>query len=346
MKLKILLLSIFIVPALIGCGNVDNENHKLTFGTYAHRESIEITGDELLSKLESENFLVAVHPEKGSCSCWTLFENVLNSVSKRFNLLSYKVLYSEINDTLYNNGNGFLRLDDTPTFYIVLNGKINKRFIYPKTSNYDEDLNLFFNEDSLYRVVKKYAILPTLYYVDENKLNTLIKGNALVYFVRNTCPDCNYCTPNVLKTYLANKEFDEKIYVFDLDIYYYSDKQKYQEIKDKYSLSNKDNTKFGYDTGYVPTFQVYNNGELTSACVYFNDTVIKTSDNKYIISSSYYSKERINYLSYTTTVLDGLEIDKENIIEYPEYDYISIKNQYHASLYDPILISFLDMYLK
>ena len=343
MKIKHLFLTLLLLPSLTCCGGNSNEINKITFGTLYHQESIVLETSNLVGKLEKENFLLAVHPDKGSCSCWSNFEIVLNAAAKRFNLLSYKVHYSQITDELVNKG--FLKLTDKPSFYIVNNGKIAKRFIYPSSTYSDEDIGLFFNEETLLKTVKKYCAMPTMYLVNEEKLDSLVTQNAIVYFMRESCPDCEYCTPNIMKNYLSNKVFNNSIYVFDLDPYY-NDGTNYQAIKDKYSLSSV-NPLFGYGKGVVPTFQVYRDGKLKDACVYFNETIAKKADGTYYISESYYSSIRIKNLSYTDTILDGLTIPQEYIVENSEYNYLGIKNsQYHASLYDPILTSFLDMYLN
>ena len=346
MKLKIALLPLLIIPFLTSCSKNEVGINKITYGTLLDTEAREIDGNTLVSKMNKENFLIAVHPDPGSCSCWTNFNLVLSAAAKRFNLLTYKIHYSEINEELYNNGNGFLRIDDAPTFYIVLNGKIHKRFLYPSSTNSDDDIGLFFNEETLKMVVEKYCTLPTLYFVNEGILDEKIKNDALVYYIRESCPDCSFATPNVLKNYFKEKNYNNKIYVFDLDPFY--NKEGYQELKDKFNLSNINNEKFGYNKGVVPTFQYYKNGVLTSACVYFNENEIaKKSDGTFYIKESYFSETRVKNLEYTNTVLDGTIIPSEYIAEDTVSGYIGIKNdQYHASLYDPILTSFLDMYLN
>lgn len=346
MKLKSILLALLVVPFLARCSSNSNENNRLTYGTYLHEESVEIHCDQLVSKMQKENFLVAVHPEKGSCSCWTNFEIVLNVVTKKSNLLCYKILYSEINDELYDSGNGFLRLSDKPSFYIVSNNKILKRFIYPSSSISDEDSNLFFNENTFVKVINKYIAAPVLYQVGIAKLAEIAQGDAIVYYMRESCSDCSYCTPNLLMKYFgSDKKFNNKIYVLDLDPYYNTDA--YQSIKDGLGLSTVNNPTYGYGNGVVPTFQVIKNGKIDDMCVYFNETIVKNAEGNYVISESYYSKNRVANLKYTDTVLDGTIIPQNEIIEYPEYNYIGIKNsQYHGSLYDPILTSFLDMYLQ
>ena len=137
------------------------------------------------------------------------------------------------------------------------------------------------------------------------------------------------------------KEPTDKIYVFDMDPIRKEDKEKYQQFKDDHFLSNKNNTDFGYNTGYVPTFQYYKDGALYDMAVYFNDEV---TDG--LITTSYYDEERLSHIHYadklTKKVLTGTRLEESEISSSGSW----LNSEVHSSYYKPFIETFFDCYFK
>ena len=115
------------------------------------------------------------------------------------------------------------------------------------------------------------------------------------------------------------------------------DYQTYLDIKDELGLSTKNNQTFGYGSGVFPYFSYIESGSYKSGAVIYNDTITKEG-NKYVISDSYYSKERAAKLDYTKTVLQGKKLKESQLnIGYG----ISWKHENADKYYEGILKSFL-----
>ncbi len=329
MKNKLFFALILIPIFTLSCNK--NDKPYLTYGTLAENSAIEIDGSTLLDKISKESFLLAIHPDDGSCGCWTYFSHALDAATRLYNLLIYKVNYQEINDELYNKG--FYRFNNKPSFYIVDDGQILASYEY-KSENTNP---IFTNEKKLYEQIQDRINLPKMYFINQDQLDEKIASTNLIYYMRETCSDCNYATPHALMPYIKGHKFDNNIYVFNLDPLR-SDLEIYQDFKDQYYLSNALNSEYGYDKGCVPTFHYYQNGTLKDAMVYFNDSISNGT-----ITKSYYSEDRINHLSYTNTVLNGLNLADEYLNDAKNGWK---NNSKQAEYYNPILIQFLDMYLK
>ena len=107
-------------------------------------------------------------------------------------------------------------------------------------------------------------------------------------------------------------------------------------------MEDVSNTKYGYGSGAFPFFSFIKNGEYASGSVIYNDSVIK-EDGKYKISNSYYTKERVKNLQYTSTVLKGKTIPKSDVDIHGKY--FSWNNEKANAIYEDILNDFLDYVL-
>ena len=326
---------IILIPILASCGG-NNSKSILTYGTYIDKTAIEINGSKLFSKLNKENFVLAIHPDEGSCGCWSTFSSVIDTVVELKNLTIYKTSFREINDELYKIG--FQRFDDQPSFYIVANNKIVKSYYYSDNSVH----NLFINENLLYEEVGNRINYPKMFIIDETMLNEKTHlQEATIYYYKDNCDDCSYYTPNELVPYLLNNNIKDNIYAINIENYN-SDPEIYQTFKDNHYLSNKNNQDYGYNNGYVPTLQYYQNGNLKDMMVYFNETI---SDG--VIVDSYYSEARQSKLNYldglTTKVLTGATVKSEDLNE-AKNGFIS--KEKGASYYHDFSLAFLNKYLK
>ena len=346
-KKAFLSLPIFAVSAsfLVSCGTGESKI-RITYGSPVYTEIVELTYSDFTQKMTNgENMIVATYNSELSptCGCWKGFEPILNRYLDEKDTIIYKMDRLDIVKDTYGL---ILPSDSAPTFLVTNKGEINKQYVYNTTS---ANAELFHNyekfKDNMDSLVKK----PQLMIINEEYLNKAIfeenRDDFIIYHGRNGCPDCNYCTPNFLEPYVRDNDLKHNVYMMDIE--YLRGTDGYQEYKDKYQLSNKNNTTYGFGDGVVPTFQVWKNGVLKDMCVYFNDTY-KLADGKYTITDSYYTTERVQHLAYTNTVLLGHIIpdDEMEEITYGEISFMSWKKDAMAKIHNQLLGSFLNMYAK
>lgn len=362
---KLTFLPLLVLPLLISCNdNQSQEKVSLTYGTKVTINSInelkELTNQELVTKTrdEKEVFLLAVYQGEysESCMCWTTFENVLAKYMNTYNDMVYIYDAHKQDDSVTK-----LQIEkleqSTPYLYVFSGEQIIKKFSYANK----RDMAIFEDTtaDAMHTRVMKVAKRAHLIYVDEQYLYTHKVDKQVVLFMRNGCGDCKYIIPNVIIPYMSNHDIEQNLYVFDMQKYYdaskredasESEKNRYQELKDLYGLSETGNKTFGYNEGVVPTIQALENGAIKSASVYFNDTVSKRENGSFYISNSFYSEERLSNLEYLKnkadlkTVLKGMELS-EGVLENKSGGYYlsqEIANTYHQ----PLLEAFLDYYLS
>lgn len=330
-KLLLSTLLLFSITSLSGCSS--NQKERLTYGTLYHEEAISLDTDTLYNKKEKENFILATYEKGTTCGCWTQFSLVLNHLAKYDHILTYKMTTDQIDERLKEFG---IKESQDPAFYIIANKKIIRSTFYADNDSYFTDETKFLN------TVKETINLPYMYFIDEGQIQSeVIDKGGILYYTRMTCPDCSYCTPNVLMPYLKDKQSNNKIYVFDMDPIRNKGSNIYQEFKDDHLLSNKNNPGFGYNTGYVPTFQYYKGGLLTDMAVYFNDTI---TDG--VITTSYYDEERASHLHYldklNKKVLTGTKLSSDELNGSGNWK----DNDTHNKYYEPFLKAFLDTYFK
>lgn len=359
MKKILFLLPILAITTLgvAGC-KTENKKVQLTYGTLVDQEATEIKYGSLSTKVaRKENMIVAtyLHVSGPQCGCWTEFKYVLDQYVKEYNTKIYYIdrfQFSEDDDRFG------LKIDQSatdPTFALFSNGKKVNEYVY------SNDTKPMFNSLSGFRkAVERIADDPQFMYVDEAYLDKALfedkVDKAVVEYVWETCPDCNDCLPYVLTPYSKNNTLSTKLWIMDLDIVGLlrtdettKDKTNpnYVAFMDKHHLSVSSDEKFGYNGGYVPTFQVWEKGELKDASVYFNDTIAE-QDGKYVLTDSFYSQERITNLHYQASVLKGMEIPAEqvNVVEYQGTTYVSWDSDSARAAHQPMLESFLNTYVK
>jgi len=320
MKKKLFpLLPLLLVPFSVSA--CSSSKASLTYGSYIKSDvnSLkELTTVELKNKTteDKEVFLLAVYQDKYSddCLCWNTFKNVIVNYSNTYHELVYTY-------NAYNQDDSIKELkiekreDSTPLLYIFNGTKIVSKFSYAKSQDMAifEDLKGEAMNTRVHRSVDK----PTMYYVDEAWLDdNYNKADELcVLYFRSACGDCKYVIPNVIIPYIKNHTFKKELLLFDMQKTYETarkedateeEKAHYQEMKDKFGLSEKGNANYGYQNGVVPTIQYIKNGKLEDAAVYFNDKVAKKDDGSFYVSDSFYTEERLPNLKY----LQGMDKDK------------------------------------
>lgn len=365
MKTKIALLPAILLSLLTSCGNSIDEKDKayLTYGTNIALDSInqlkELSNLELLAKTrdEKEVFLLAVHQGNYSkdCLCWTTFKNVIKEYMNAHNDMVYLYNAQDQNEALQSLGIEKVN-SSTPYLYVFNGQKVIAKFNYDNRR--DKALFEDTTSETMYKRVMKVVKRSHLIYVDESFLKAN-KDDAVVMFMRNACGDCKYAIPNVVIPYINEKKIEQNVYLFDMQKVWdisnaegasEADAKAYQQLKDKYGLSETGNATYGYGQGVVPTIQALKGSTIKSAAVYFNDRVDKKEDNTYYISSSYYSDSRLANLEYLKdkkdipTVLEGMTVT-DGVLENGRGGYYlaqNIANVYHKPLFE----AFLDYYLS
>lgn len=350
------LVALGLSTSLASC-NTSDSKFSIMYGTYVNDSAIELSYSDLTAKMNgNENMLVAIYPEDG-CQCWSQFEIVINDYVRDEHTIVYKIKYSSIE----GNGNswGFPLDSGSPSFCYVKEGKIVKSYTY----NASNPSRLFKTTADFKEDVDANCYQPNYYYVNQTYLDDKLfiakDDKVLVSYVWSSCPDCNYCIPNVLAPYQHAKNFDQKMYIIDLEVegllLVNGEKDKtnanYVEFMRAHNLSEASGSEFGYSRGFVPSFQYWEQGVLKDMNVFFNDTLTQDNQGKVHITQSYFTEERKSILKYLdgvqTTVLQGIEIPTEDVTIYPEYgNYVAWNAPAAAKYHAPLLNAFLKTYMK
>ena len=354
---KLLILVPIVMSALGITGCKADRKARITYGTLVDTEVTELDYGALAAKVaKKENMLVAVWQDSGvPCGCWTTFKAILNQYVDQYDTKIYTIARSQFSDDSEKWGLTILNDTSEPTFALIKDGKKANEYVYGNDTK-----PLFTTLKGLREAVTKIARDPQYMLVDQTYLDKALFENkderVVVHYIWNFCPDCNDCFPRVLLPYSESHEFKTKVWVIDLGIkgllltengqWAGTGIQTYVDFLKNHHMSKDGDETFGYDRGFVPTTQVWENGELKDMSVYFNDAIVK-EDGKYKISRSYYSEERLLKLSYDSRVLQGMEIPEEEISASTEdgVTTYSWKADNAAKYHQPILESFLAKYV-
>lgn len=356
MKLKkILFIPLFIgLTSLTGCNNTTNKV-ELKYGQMIDNSITSIDYQSLKEKfLMKETFMVSVHAQ--GCACWSTFSSILRQYIEENHVKIYEISYDNLRNGAgaTNDVFGLNIASGTVSFAIVENGEFKYNEISKKNNN------IFKSYEQFKKFMDETVSLPKMFYISLNQVDELFKDEetSLLYFARSNCSDCNFIQSNVLENY----NFNNNMYILDcelLDIRQYDDNGNltsesallWQEFKDNYYMSSKNNPTYGYDTGYVPTLLLLKGNKDTgkptilSGSVYLNDEIGKNEQGRYYIKNSYYTEERLPSLSYINDsidhkVLKGLEIGSDGVIEYQGNYYWD--KEYAKQYHDPLIKAFLD----
>ena len=288
---KILILLACSLTALTGCVNKGTGSTKvnLLYGNIREANITNITEldeleyDELSSLIaHKENFILATF--NPTCGCWDDYQKPLTYFINKYH---YDIKYMDINklsgkDEKYGI---YSVAGDLPGIVFFKNGKITKQAKYygnPKP-------NIFKKNEDFEQFVLQNVNLPKMYYVTKTVLDGYITDNKefILYASLTNCPDCATLEEKYLKDW-NNKvnTINAEVYVFDILPYLIAGQS--QEIRDELGLSATSNPTFGWETGYVPTFQRRVGSSITDMITVINDRV---EDGKIV---SYFSSERVN----------------------------------------------------
>lgn len=365
MKNKAAFIAILSTSLLMcGCPKTNNKT-QITFGSYVD-SSLRVINQAKLQEMvtNKQSFIIAVSPKTAGCMCWHDFKAILESYVKSEHMIVYEINYTSFFD---QSGNALDRFgleihENEETFAIFDNGSLKASEIYNSSNS------IFKQKSAFETYMDNHILKPHMYFVDLDGMEKHLEEDktAIIYFARNNCPDCAYVDTHFLNTY-SFKE-NAKMYIIDCEtigIREYVEgtstltpesAQKWQEFKDDYQLSDKYNSDFGYNTGYVPTFQVrtydplkFKKSEVKTAAVYFNDGTIREDNGQYTLTDSFYSLERKDKLGYECTILKSrvLTRDEVSIVEYQDGEgqtqrRIRFRQDAQAKYHDANLKNFLD----
>ena len=356
MKKNIYLVLSLPLLLLVSCqGSKGGSKVKLSYGSLYDEGALLISEADFKEKIDGkESFIISLIPGEESdvsCGCYRTFSYVIDNFVKDTHFRAYKTNVYEISEYGVKTP-----ANEDPGFAIFKDGKLFKQYRYSVSNT----PTYFTNVDSFTSLINETCLDPNMFYInDEQYLSKLTnKEDFVMSIVRKGCGDCKYMLPNILDPFFKSKDRDVSLYLLDIeDLGHYKKKtdgdeqyRSYIEYKKSIGLGPTYNPIFGYDTdpndenndeGVVPTTFVYEDGEIIDGEVFFNDSVSKVND-EYVISTSYYTEERVANLNYTNTVLQNKKLGEDEVAVYGEFVYMpsSSASVYHT----PILNEFLNYY--
>lgn len=358
--------SLIMIPTICSCGQ--SGKIQLFYGQTMYDTTVELTYEELASKIDDkENFFVVTTPAS-NCGCWVTNQRLINSYIEDNDIFIYTINYSsfQIGENKLDRFDIDLR-SDRQTYAIFDKGELVKNIVY------DSKDFIFSKEDSFEDFMEETFSFPEMFYLSKEQLDYLSENNYnfVIYFSRSNCGDCTYIDKNFLQKY--SLKMDEPLYILDCEtipgLREYDEQGqlteessiKWNKFKNEYGLSDVINEKYGYGVGFVPTFFYVEGKKDTSfiedikdASVTFNDTVEKIN-NEYVVTSSFYTEERLPNLSYLQfdnlkfdKVLKDLKINESYIDEivYNDTLYITWNKENALSYHEPLLEQFLNFSLE
>ena len=356
MKKLLFLLPILTIGSVALTGCPSDNRARLTYGTLIEKEAEELVYGSLKAKIANgENLLLAIHQDLvpgPECGCWTTFKGILDQYVDEYDTKIFYINASQISDDDNEYKLPVFTNESNPALVLFKDGKKANEYVYAKDTK-----PMFEKLSGLRKAVTKIAKDPQYFYVDKEYLDNAlftIKEDVIIHYVWSFCPDCNDCLPNVLIPYTNKVNFSNTMWIINLAVpgillndaggFEGTGLQTYVDFLAEHKMSSfEGNEELGYDRGFVPTTQVWRDGELKDATVYFNDLVEKV-DGQFKVTRSFYSKDRMNNLGYSAKVIEGNVLSADEV-EGEEGSY-SWKKDYARPLHQANLESFLNKYVK
>lgn len=347
MKKSLLFLSVLTAISLASCGgnDVDTSKIALDYG-YDYKndivniEEVEIGYTSLTNLIDNKESFVLLIFHNRTCLCWESFNPLAVQFMNKYNLRFYAfdnaLLEGEDNYGIYRG------TDVMPGICFFRRGTLIRQSIYGKI---DINHRKFFEYyEDLERYMFDNIYLPKMYYIDFTLLDEKIANNEKInlYIARSGCNDCKAVNRNYLYSWSESKKettLTNNLYILDIEKYRGTDE--YQTIKDKYGLSVAGNPTFGFDTGYIPTFQRIENGQIKDMITVLNDQ----GDKETGLVTSYFNESRIANSPMLSSAgfakLDGTTVDVSLIKSWGAIDQ---QKQYEWHL--PAIQLYFDTYVK
>jgi hypothetical protein len=311
------------------------------------------------------NFVLLIADVTTDCNCFAKFKSSITSYIQSSNAFFYSINPSEFKgkDTL---GLKVSTAEGSESVAIFENGAVK----YQRQRAGEAD-TWSTNADTFKTWMNARVKVSNMLYIDVLQLEKLVidpsrftgTDHAVIGYLRDHCPDCSYLSDHFLKTYNLTEHAES--YVINCDVPGLHDNAdgttntKWQDIKDTYGLSKTKDPDFGFDTGYVPTFQFRRAGNLVEdAEVYVNDSIDVNSDGTTCsIKATYWDGSRPNpfFASLDKSVVtDFTKVAALQTIPLADCEtYVSQGKTYYgwahdkAAIYhDPLIKGFLDYYIS
>lgn len=305
MKLKFFTLMSVAATLLAGCGNANkNGDGKVVipFGDMNLTTYITVTKSiDIETMMDRGDNFILVSYALPTCGCWGTFsDSVLTPYVQETHMPIYAIYTGDIGDDDYFGLPIDSQKSNTPVIGIYENGK------YKVGANYAKNELIFKKIDDFKNFMNRYVTQPFGYYVNFTRLNTFLKGDDkfLLYWSWKLCPDCTIFDRKFLKNYLKNASQTRSVPLYVIETHELRQTQEWQDIKDKYAISDTLNKTSGYGKGYVPAIQVIepdgtdyvSAGNITPIVkdmfVYRNEFFTKNEDGSYTITDSYFNGVR------------------------------------------------------
>ena len=216
--------------SLASCGN--NVSYPVTLSIGENISSIEDAQlteinryTNFKNKIESnESFLLVVYDNLG-CMCYIDFKNILEDYIFENNLVIY-----QITDTLLEDQNTYgINLDVSyPSLVLFDNGQLAFQ------ENYNADLatSIFNDFDELNNFLKDKIDMPKIIKLKKEEIEETLHSDEemIVYFGRESCPDCRSYTSNVLYKYIDETTFKNNIPFYYIDTGMFEDEQEWKNF--------------------------------------------------------------------------------------------------------------------
>lgn len=348
MKKSLIFLSVLTALSVASCGGstVDTSKINLDYGYISKNEiastsQLEISYDDLSTMITKQESFVLLIFHNRTCTCWTTFGRIAVQFMNRYNLkfFCFDNAYLEGKPNSYGI---YTNTYDMPGICFFRRGELVRQTIYGRVST---DLEIFKDFEALEKYMFDNINLPKLYFLDKDSLDKKIADQKAfnLYVYKASCSDCGAIDKKFIHNWTdTTVKTGELLYIFDIEPYQLISQEVYQGIKDDYNLSNVKNTKLGYNTGYVPTFQRYNEGKLYDMITVLNDSGNKETG----VVSSFFNSERIAnspLLSRTGNkyLFDGTTVDPSLI-----YSWGGIKQEKQLEWHTPVVELFFEEYIK
>lgn len=342
---------------LSGCDANANKT-PLIYGQY-QGELVALSYEQLTAKINNDDNFVVFQTPSSACTCWTSFrDTIITPYIEDNHIRIFTVPFGQFYnvDNTKRDTYGITLSASSPTLAIYKDGNLKVMREYNSTHK------IWASSDSFITYINELVINPTIIDITLENLNNLYIQTAsfsLVYYDENS--ESTFLRQKFLKAYaLDNSQTKNNLYALNtnvegikLDVDNDYNEGQWQAFKDAHGLSALNNVTYGWDNGFVPTFQyiepngVNTNGSvIKSQAVYLNDTLIDTeSMNHFQIASSYYKTDRVSALTYLnsftgTKVIEGLIIaDTDTELQGTTRRWTFEKA---AVYHDPLLRAFLD----
>ena len=331
------------------------EKVQLSFGSLSRKEDektyTNISYAQLSSKVsQKESFLLVVDPQ--GCACFSSFINCSKSYFTNHKMILYRITINELEAQTDKLGINYV--SGSTSFVIFKDGVVHQNLISNKNEKQMSNKEEF--ENYISRVVDD----PKMYLLTLDEMDTLYHTNqkSVVYFKRSNCSDCSYVEKDFLFSYM--KTAKNNLYVLDCETIGIREYDQHGNLtptsqiawnnfKIKYGLAKEKNEKYGYDTGYVPSFYLIEGNQTSttflSGAVSYNDSITKQGD-KFVVSNTYYSASRKQYLEYANKmeILEGYVVPNNEIETYDfgGVPYYSWKHENASKKHNQYLHAFLD----